>query len=448
MSKSYVSLTRAEAASSDIGVGEAPTANGAARVLLASLAGTTIEFFDFYIYATAAVLVFPKLFFPTSDPTTADLQSLATFALAFLARPIGSAVFGHFGDRIGRKATLIAALMTMGVSTVGIGLLPPYAVIGIWAPALLALLRFGQGFGLGGEWGGAVLLATENAPPGKAAIYGMFPQLGAPLGFLCSSGAFLALASTLNDRQLLRWGWRLPFIASALLVLVGLYVRLTLTETPAFRRAILNHERVRVPLLRVLSRHAPAVVLGTLMATATFVIFYLMTVFTLSWGTQVEGFTRSRFLVLQMIGVLFFATLIPVSALLARRHGTVPIIMLASAAIAAFGLCTGPLFGSATTAAVLAYMCLGLALMGLTYGPLGTALSELFPTTVRYTGASLTFNLAGIVGASLAPYVATWLATTRGLAWVGYYLCAAGAVSLIAALAITRLAQTPPRRTL
>src|SRR5580693_838087 len=227
MTKSYVSLTHTEAASSDIAVGESPTANGAARVLIASLAGTTIEFFDFYIYATAAVLVFPKLFFPTSDRTTADLQSLATFALAFLARPIGSAVFGHFGDRIGRKATLVAALLTMGISTVGIGLLPTYAVIGIWAPALLALLRFGQGFGLGGEWGGAVLLATENAPPGKSAIYGMFLQLGAPIGFLCSTGAFLALASALSERQLFSWGWRLPFIASALLVFVGLYVRLT-----------------------------------------------------------------------------------------------------------------------------------------------------------------------------------------------------------------------------
>src|SRR6202021_891698 len=222
--------------------------NSPRQVLFASLIGTTIEFFDFYIYAPAAVLVFPKLFFPTSDPASATLASLATFAIAFLARPVGSAVFGHFGDRIGRKATLVAALLTMGVSTVGIGLLPTYAVIGIWAPALLALLRFGQGCGLGGEWGGAVLLATENAPPGKAAIYGMFPQLGAPLGFLCSTGAFLLLASLLSERELFSWGWRLPFIASALLVFVGLYVRLSLTETPAFQRAIENHERVRVPM--------------------------------------------------------------------------------------------------------------------------------------------------------------------------------------------------------
>jgi metabolite-proton symporter len=438
MTKSYVLLSRAEAAAADSCLAGAPTTNGTFRVLIASLAGTTIEFFDFYIYATAAVLVFPRLFFPGADPGTATLQSLATFALAFLARPIGSAVFGHFGDRIGRKATLVAALLTMGLSTVGIGLLPTYAVLGIWAPALLALLRFGQGFGLGGEWGGAVLLATENAPPGKAALYGMFPQLGAPIGFLCSTGAFLALASMLDERQLLSWGWRLPFLASALLVLVGLYVRLTLSETPAFRLAIRNQERVRVPLLRVLGRHLPEVVLGTLVATATFVIFYLMTVFTLSWGTGPLGFARSRFLVLQMVGVLFFAALIPLSALLAQRQGTRTVLIIASAAICAFGLCTAALFGSGTTLGVLAYLCLGLALMGLTYGPLGTALAELFPTEVRYTGASLSFNLAGILGASLAPYLATWLARTHGLTWVGYYLSSAGAVSLVAAVALRR----------
>jgi metabolite-proton symporter len=444
MTKSYILLTDPEAAGADSNPAEAPTTNSVGRLLVASMAGTTIEFFDFYIYATAAVLVFPKLFFPNADPTTAKLQSLATFALAFLARPIGSALFGHFGDRIGRKATLVAALLTMGISTVGIGLLPTYATIGIWAPALLAVLRFGQGFGLGGEWGGAVLLATENAPAGKAAIYGMFPQLGAPLGFICSTGAFLALDAALTDQQLFSWGWRLPFIASAALVLVGLYVRLTLTETPAFRRAIENHERVRVPIVRLLSRHAPAVFLGMFAATATFVIFYLMTVFTLSWGTQRLGFTRPHFLVLQMIGVLFFAALIPLSALLAQRFGTIAILIIASAAIAVFGLTTAPLFGAGTTLGTLSYLCLGLALMGVTYAPLGTALSELFPTEVRYTGASVSFNLAGIVGASLAPNIATWLASRFGLGAVGYYLSAAGAVSLVAALAIHRRA-APPR---
>src|SRR5262245_46385917 len=227
-----------------------------AHVLFASLIGTTIEFFDFYIYGTAAVLVFPALFFPGSDPATATLQSLATFALAFFARPLGSALFGHFGDRIGRKATLVAALMTMGLSTVVIGFLPTYASIGVAAPALLALCRFGQGIGLGGEWGGAVLLATENAPPGKQSWYGMFPQLGAPIGFIVANGLFVLLGTLLSDAEFFSWGWRIPFLASVLLVWIGLYVRLQLTETPAFKQTLERNERVEVPLFAVLSKHA------------------------------------------------------------------------------------------------------------------------------------------------------------------------------------------------
>src|SRR6187549_3400931 len=222
-------------------------ANPAARILAASLIGTTIEFFDFYIYATAAVLVFPKLFFPAGDPLAATLASLATFALAFFARPLGAALFGHFGDKRGRKATLVAALMTMGPSTVAIGLLPSYATIGIAAPILLALFRFGQGLGLGGEWGGAVLLATENAPPHKKAWYGMFPQLGAPIGFLLSSGTFFILSKTMSDDDFISYGWRIPFIASALLVWVGLYIRLKITETPEFTKVINNDERSKMP---------------------------------------------------------------------------------------------------------------------------------------------------------------------------------------------------------
>ena len=406
--------------------------NSPQRVLFASLIGTTIEFFDFYIYATAAVLVFPKLFFPTSDAGAATLQSFATFALAFFARPIGSAVFGHFGDRIGRKATLVAALLTMGLSTVLIGLLPTYTQLGVLAPLLLALLRLGQGLGLGGEWGGAVLLATENAPPGKHALYGMFPQLGAPLGFICSSGTFLWLTTRLSDTQLLTWGWRVPFLASALLVFVGLYVRLRLAETPAFQLAIENNERVRVPMFAVIRQHGGTLILGMFAATATFVVFYIMTVFALSWGTSKLGYARPHFLIMQMIGVLFFAATIPISALIADRLGRLEVLIASTAAIIAFGLLLAPLLGSGTATGALSFLCLGLALMGFTYGPLGTALAGLFPTAIRYTGASLTFNLAGIVGASVTPYIATSLAQTHGLASVGYYLSGAGIVSLIA----------------
>ena len=402
--------------------------NSPAQVLFASLIGTTIEFFDFYIYATAAVLVFPKLFFPASDPASAVLASLATFAIAFLARPIGSALFGHFGDRIGRKTTLVAALLTMGVSTVTIGLLPTYASLGIAAPTLLALCRFGQGLGLGGEWGGAVLLAIENAPPGKRAWYGMFPQLGAPVGFFLSGGVFLVLSKTLTDAQFFAFGWRIPFLASAALVLVGLYVRLTITETPVFRQAAERREQAKVPLFVVVREHPRTLLVGTLISLATFVLFYLMTVFALSWGTSALGFKRETFLLIQLFGVLCFGATIPLSALFAERGRRATLIGV-TVAIALFGLVLAPLFEAGTAGAV-ATVAIGLALMGLTYGPLGTVLSELFPTAVRYTGSSLTFNLAGIFGASLAPYIATWLAKTYGLRFVGYYLTGAALLTL------------------
>ena len=412
--------------------------NSAARVLVASLAGTTIEFFDFYIYATAAVLVFPKLFFPPGDPLSATLSSFATFALAFLARPVGSALFGHFGDRVGRKATLVAALLTMGLSTVAIGLLPTYARIGVAAPLLLALCRLGQGIGLGGEWGGAVLLATENAPPGKRAWYGMFPQLGAPLGFVLSTGTFLLLTRNLDDAAFLAFGWRIPFLASATLVAVGLWVRLSIDETPAFRAALEREERVRVPMVAVFREHPRALVLGMFAAVATFTLFYLMTVFALSHAVAVLHIARERFLLLQMMGVVAFATTIPLSALLAQRVGTRGVLIAASAMIVGFGLLFDPLFGAGTEASSLAFLAIGLALMGLTYGPLGTALAELFPVAVRYTGASVAFNFAGILGASLAPYAATWLAARHGLYAVGAYLSTAATVSLVALLALPR----------
>ena len=412
--------------------------NSTRRVLFASLIGTTIEFFDFYIYATAAVLVFPTLFFPRSDPATATLQSLVTFALAFFARPVGSAVFGHYGDRIGRKATLVAALLTMGLSTVFIGLLPTYQTAGLLAPVLLALCRFGQGFGLGGEWGGAVLLATENAPPGKQNWFGMFPQLGAPLGFICSSGVFLLLGNVLTDEQFLRWGWRVPFIASSALVLVGLYVRLRIQETPAFRQAMENDERVRVPMATLFRAHATTLVLGTFAAVSVFVVFYLMTVFALSWGTSELHYTRNDFLMLQLIGMLFFGIAIPVAAKLADRSNPRIVLIWASAAMALYGLVFAPLLQAGHSGSVLLCLSLGLTVMGLGYGPLGSALAVLFPTAVRYTGASLTFNLAGIIGASLTPYAATRLATRFGLQAVGWYLTAAGVLTLIALLLIGR----------
>ena len=414
-------------------------ANSPARVLIASLIGTTIEFFDFYVYATAAVIVFPKLFFPASDPTSATLQSFATFSIAFFARPIGAMIFGHFGDRVGRKATLVAALVTMGLSTVVIGLLPTYESIGVLAPILLALCRLGQGLGLGGEWGGAVLLATENAPEGKRSWYAMFPQLGAPIGFILSAGLFLILRESMADADFLNFGWRIPFLVSIVLVAVGLYVRLKITETPEFQRAIEKEERVSVPIAVIFRSHLRSLILGTIIAVATFVLFYLMTAFTLSWGTRPVGtgalpaglgYSQGQFLVVQLVGVVFFGLMIPVSGLLSDRYSRRLVLILTTIGILIFGLFYSSLL-TAGLAGAFACSIIGLALMGFTYGPIGAALAAPFPTTVRYTGASMTFNLGGIVGASLAPYIATWLATTYGLVYVGYYLAAAALLSLI-----------------
>lgn len=410
-----------------------PRANTPGQVLFASMIGTAVEFFDFYIYATAAVLVFPKLFFPNSSPATATLESLATFAIAFVARPIGSVLFGHFGDRIGRKATLVAALLTMGLSTVAIGLLPTYDAIGVAAPAMLALCRFGQGIGLGGEWGGAVLLATENAPPGRRAWYGTFPQLGAPIGFLFSGGVFLLLSRSLSDSQFFSWGWRVPFLASAVLVLIGLYVRLSITETPVFAAALRSHAPVKVPVVEVLRRHAGAVVLGVMVSLIAFMLFYIMSVFTLSWGTSALGYTRPQFLLIQLFGIVFFAACILVSGRLAERGRRKAMIWMVSGAIV-YGFAFAPLF-SAGTAGAIVTVALGFAFTGLVYGPLGTVLSELFPTAVRYSGSSIAFNVAGIFGASLTPYAATWLAHNHGLRYVGYYIAAVAVLSLVGVLA-------------
>ncbi|ENV34943.1 MFS transporter [Acinetobacter gerneri] len=411
--------------------------NSKTRVLFASLVGTTIEFFDFYIYATAAVIIFPHLFFPAStDPTTATIQSLATFAIAFIARPIGAALFGHLGDRIGRKATLVAALLTMGISTVCIGLLPTYHQIGIVAPLLLALCRLGQGLGLGGEWSGAVLLATENAPEGKRAWYGMFPQLGAPIGFILATGSFLLLNSAMSDTAFMQWGWRIPFIASAALVIVGLYIRLKLHETPAFQKVLNKQKEVNIPFKEVMTKHWKMLILGTIAAICTFVVFYLTTVFALNWGTTKLGYNRGQFLELQLFATLCFAAFIPLSAVFAEKFGRRATSIGVCIVSALFGLVFSSMLESGSIVVVFLFLCIGLAIMGMTYGPIGTVLSELFPTSVRYTGSALTFNLAGIFGASFAPLIATKLATTYGLYAVGYYLTAASILSLLAFIAI------------
>ncbi|WP_287028599.1 MFS transporter [Pseudomonas sp. UBA6310] len=417
-------------------------ANSTARVAVASLIGTAIEFYDFYIYATAAALVIGPVFFPQTSGTAQALSAFITFGIAFLARPLGSALFGHFGDRIGRKSTLVASLLLMGLSTTLIGLLPGYDAIGAWAPILLCMLRFGQGLGLGGEWGGAALLATENAPKHRRAWFGMFPQMGPSIGFLAANGLFLTLAMTLSEEQFRAWGWRIPFLFSALLVIVGLYVRLKLHETPVFAKALQQHDRARLPIAEMFSRHWRNVVLGSLAMVVCYALFYISAVFSLSYGVSSLGFTREEFLGLLCFAVLFMGAATPVSALACDRFGRRPVLIVGCLAAVASGFTMQPLLSSGSVVDVAIFLSLELFLMGVTFAPMGALLPELFPTRVRYTGASAAYNLGGILGASLAPYVAQKLVAAGGLGWVGGYVSVAAGLSLLAVLLMRETRET------
>ncbi len=430
-----------------------PAQNSKAQIIFASLVGTTIEFYDFYIYATAAVSVFPSLFFPASEGNSALLASMATFGVAFLARPVGSVLFGHFGDRIGRKTTLVGSLLLMGLATFIIGLLPSYQQVGLFAPVLLTILRFSQGLGLGGEWSGAALLAAETAEPGKRARAAMWPQLGAPFGFILANGFFLILTylfafdstKSAADDPFFVWGWRIPFLVSIALVLVGLYVRLALFETPVFTRAAARGERVRSPLFRVFANNPRQILLGTFSMVATYGIFYTMTTWILSYAIgKVQlgalGIGYRPFLTLQLISVLFFAAFIPVSGALADRLGRRKLLLMVTSGIILFGLTFGPFLspstmGSAETAnlpLMLVFLSLGMTLMGLTFGPMAAFLPELFPTNTRYTGSGIAYNVASILGAALTPFMAAWLAKQYGPGAVGYYLSCLGLLTFIA----------------
>nr|WP_233722181.1 MFS transporter [Nesterenkonia massiliensis] len=429
---------------------------------MASLIGTTIEFYDFYIYATAAVSVFPILFFISDSEGAALLASMATFGAAFVARPLGAVIFGHFGDIIGRKATLVGALLTMGVATFLIGLLPTVYQIGLWAPAMLTLFRFCQGLGLGGEWSGAALLASETARPGKRAQAAMWPQLGAPFGFILANGLFLILAwaysydstsiralaaedidAALADPFLV-WGWRIPFLLSVVMVAVGLYVRLRIEETPVFAKALEQKEQAKVPVGEVFKKNWREIILGTFIMLATYGLFYLMTTWILSYAigsaeTGGLGYNYMSFLVLQIIAIVFFAIFVPIAGRLADAFGRRRMLMTTTAGIIVFGLTFGVWLSAESIGSgedmnvvqMLVFLCVGMALMGLTFGPMSAYLPELFPTNTRYTGSGVAYNFSSILGAALTPFVAVWLVQEYGVWAVGVYLAVLGVLTFI-----------------
>lgn len=405
-----------------------------ARIAFASFIGTAIEFYDFYIYGLAVAMVIGPVFFPADDPAVQALNAFLTFGLAFVARPFGALLFGHFGDRLGRKTTLAASLLVMGVSTTLIGVLPGFDAAGWVAPLLLCLLRFAQGIGLGGEWGGAALLATEYAPEGRRGWFGMFPQLGPPVGFLLATGSFLLLSFALTDEQFRAWGWRLPFLASALLVGIGLYVRLKLAETPVFAKSQASHQPARLPLAQLFAHHLKPLVQGALSMVVCYALFYISTVFALSYGVSTLNIPRAQFLTMLCVAVLFMAAATPLAAIASDRFGRRPVLLVASAAALLSGFLMAPMLANGDALTITAFLSLELFLMGATFAPMGALLPELFPTSVRYTGAGAAYSLGGILGASLAPYAAQQLVAMGGLTWVGYYISGAAAISLLAVL--------------
>ncbi len=402
-------------------------------VILASMMGTAIEFFDFYAYGTASAAYFPKVFFPQMTPLLATLLSLLTFGVAFVARPVGSFVFGHFGDRLGRKKTLVVSLLVMGVATVAIGFIPGYQSIGVGGALLLCLCRFVQGIGLGGEWSGAVLVATENAPADKRALYGAFPEVGAPIGFFICNGLFYVLEKMLTPAQMMSFGWRVPFWASSVLVVIGLYVRHRLQETPLFKLAQERDNTTRSPLKVVFKENWREILKGTFLMGATYAMFFTLTTWSLSFATTALGFSHSEFLLLLMAAIVEFAVLIMTTSVLADKVGRKKVLMTASVALVVFSL-VFPYFleGQHNMVGMLLFLGLGFVVMGTLYGPVGAVLPELFPTKVRYSGAGITYNLAAVVGAAVAPTITTWLIAAFGLNYAGMYMFVLAVVSVVA----------------
>jgi metabolite-proton symporter len=402
------------------------------KVVVASFIGTTIEWYDFFLYGTAAALVFNRLFFPTLDPVAGTLSAYGTFAVGFVARPLGGAVFGHYGDKVGRKKMLVWSLLIMGVATALIGLTPSYDQIGIWSAVLLVILRFVQGFGVGGEWGGAVLLAVEHSGGPRRGFHGSWPQMGVPAGLLLSTAVFAAFSSALPEREFLAWGWRIPFLISFLLVGVGLFIRLRVLESPAFEKLKETGRASRAPLLDVFREHRREVLIGMGMRFAQNVIFYVYTVFMLSYGEKSLGYPRGVMLRGVMLASVIGLVAIPFWSHVSDRIGRRPVYL--GGAISSL-LIVFPCFwliergpGFVAIAMVLA-INIGHDMM---YGPMAAYLSELFGTHVRYTGASVVYQLTSVFSGGVAPFIATLLLARYGSPAVAAYMVACCALTLVA----------------
>jgi len=365
-------------------------------------------------------------------PTSELIAAYASFGIAFVARPFGGAIFGHFGDKIGRKTTLGASLAMMGISTAAIGFLPTFAVAGWLAPALLCMLRLGQGLALGGEWTGATLLALENAPVGWRARYGMFAPLGAPIGFILANGLFLALTMELTPQQFMGWGWRVPFLASAPLVLMGLWVRFSLVETKEFTEALKEASPHRIPILQLVRQNLEQVVAGTFGVVACFSLYWITTAFSLGYGTTVLGYTRSSFLLVELVAILFMAGGIILASWLSDRVEPSRVLITGCVGTIVSGMLIAPAFGSGSLMVIFIFLAFSLLVMGFVNGPLGAWLPSLFPARVRYSGASLAFNIGGLLGGAFSPMIGQALASESGLPAVGFYLALTGGVSLMA----------------
>ncbi|MCH5536036.1 MFS transporter [Pseudomonas syringae] len=408
------------------------------KVAVASVIGTTVEWYDLFVFATASALVFNKIFFPAFDALVGTLLAFGTFASAYGARIIGAALFGHFGDKLGRKSMLLISLLVMGAATFAIGLLPDYAAIGVWAPILLLTLRIVQGLALGGEWGGAVLMAVEHAPANRRGLYGSWVQIGVPAGTMIANLAFLAIASSLSNEDLLAWGWRIPFLGSVLLIAVGLYIRLNISETPAFNQARETEQQVKVPLMEICQKYWKQVLLGGIATMSTGSSFNIIVAFGLTYGTQTLGFTRPIMLSVVLASCALCIFMLPTFGALSDRWGRKPVII---GGIVAEALVAFPMFWLMDTRELhlvfLGYMLLMTAFAA-NYGPIATFLAELFGTKVRYSGLSVAYMLSGLLGSAATPIVTTallnWTGKGSSVAW---YMIGSALLSLIALLLLT-----------